>query len=443
MNQNKFIFSIGLALVASLGLKAQNSVSINSITGADERLNTITTAVPFLIITPDSRAGAMGDVGVATSPDANSAHWNPSKLVKAEKKIGFSASHSPWLRQLVPDISLSYLSGYGKISDYTVVGGSFRYFSLGDIVFTNELGQEIYPFNPNEFSLDAFVATRLSDLISGSVGFRYINSNLTGGVPVQGADTKPGRTVAADISAYYEKPGIKLGDKDATFAAGVAITNIGGKIAYSNTSKSDFIPINLRFGPRLTVELDEYNSITFAADFNKLLVPTPPIYRTDSTGALLVDDNNNLVIGAGNNPDVAVATGIFSSFADAPGSPLIDQNGSFLTNPDGTYQVEGGSVFREELNEINIGLGLEYWYDNQFAVRAGYFYEHFSKGNRKFFSVGAGLRYNVFGLDLAYLIPAYFGNTFQTSPLQNTLRFTLSFDLDAFRTQNAESNGDS
>lgn len=442
MKYLKSALIITILTVFSGAVSAQTAVNA---LGAESggRLNTITTAVPFLIITPDSRAGAMGDVGVATSPDANAVYWNPSKLVKAKKKLGFAASHSPWLRQLVPDISLSYLAGYGKITDYTVVGGSFRYFSLGDIVFTDELGQELYPFNPNEFSLDGFVATRLSDYISGSVGFRFVNSNLTGGVPVQGADTKPGRTVAADVSAYYENPDFKIGDKDATLAAGIAITNIGGKIAYSNTSKSDFIPINLRLGPRLTLELDDYNTITFAADINKLLVPTPPIYKRDSTGAPLVDDNNNLVIGAGKNPDKAVASGIFGSFADAPGSPLIDESGNFLMNPDGSYQVDGGSVFREELNEINLGIGVEYWYDNQFAVRAGYFYEHYSKGNRKFFSVGAGLRYNVFGLDLAYLIPAYFGNTFQTSPLQNTLRFTLSFDLDAFKSQNSDSNGDS
>ena len=443
MNQSKILLS-ALCASVSLSLFAQNTTPINALGVAEsDRLNTITTAVPFLIITPDSRAGAMGDVGVATAPDVNSVYWNPSKLVRSEKNMGFAVSHSPWLRQLVPDISLSYLSGYGKIGDYTAVGGSFRYFSLGDIVFTNELGQEIYPFRPNEFSLDGFVATRLSDYLSGSVGFRFVNSNLTGGVPVQGAETKPGRTVAADISAYYENTDFKIGDKDATLAAGVMISNIGGKIAYSNTSRSDFIPINLRIGPRLTVELDDYNTISIAADFNKLLVPTPPIYKRDSTGALLVDANNNLVIGAGDDPDKAVASGIFGSFADAPGSPLLGTDGDFLTNPDGTYQVDNGSVFREELNEVNIGIGMEYWYDKQFAVRAGYFYEHRNKGNRKFFSVGAGLHYNVFGLDLAYLIPAYFGSTFQTSPLQNTLRFTLTFDFDAFKQQNAQPKTDS
>ncbi len=434
------LFGLGIGLTQA----QTNTIGLNEL-GGGNRLNTITTAVPFLIISPDSRAGAMGDLGAATTPDVNSIHWNASKLVRVDKDMGFGMSYTPWLRQLVPDISISYLSGFKKVKEFTVVGGSLRYFSLGDIIFTDQFGNEIRPFRPNEFSIDAFVGTRLSEFISGAVTFRYVNSNLTGGIPVQGASTKPGRTVSADLSAYYEKPDMKIAGKDAELAIGIVVSNIGGKISYSNTSKTDFLPMNLRLGPRVTFKLDDYNSISWAVDFNKLLVPTPPIYKVDPITREILSTEDGLVIGAGKNPDRPVASGLFGSFSDAPGTPLLDDNGDFIENPDGTYQIQKNSRFKEEMREINFATGLEYWYDNQFAFRTGYFWEHALKGNRKYFTLGAGLRYNVFGLDFAYLIPAYFGNTVQQSPLQNTLRFTLTFDFDAFKKQNKEATeeGDS
>jgi len=361
------------------------------------QLNTITTAVPFLIISPDARAGGMGDAGVASSADVNSIHWNPSKLAFVENKLGVSISYTPWLRKLVPDINLAYVSFYNKLKGDQTIGASLRYFSLGDITFTDNVGTEIGQFNPSEFAIDIAYARLLSENISGGIALRYINSNLTGGFQVENNATKAGQSVAADISATYRKE-MEVGKKDAVFGFGLNISNIGSKISYTETGRKDFIPINLRLGPSLKIKLNEYNDITFLVDFNKLLVPTPPIYNPDS----IINGEQQILFGQ--NPDVSVASGIFNSFSDAP---------------DG---------FGEELNEINIAGGLEYWYDNQFAFRAGYFYEHETKGNRKYFTLGAGLKYNVFGLDFAYLIP-----TDQRNPLENTLRFSLIFDFNSLK----------
>ena len=372
------------------------------------QINTITTAVPFLMITPDSRAGGMGDVGCATSVDVNSIHWNPSKLGFAEKKIGMGVSYTPWLHALVPDINLAYLTGYYKTKKSGTIAASLRYFSLGAITFTNSAGGVINEVHPNEFSLDVAYGTKLSDDFSVGGAFRYINSNLTNGTPVGGINTHAGRTVAADVSALYRKQNLKLSDKKGTAAVGLCISNIGGKIAYSEgKNNSDFIPINLRLGGALTILLDDYNSITFAADVNKLLVPTPPVYKHtkdalgQETNIIALDANGDPEIEAGENPyKKGVVEGIFRSFSDAPG---------------------GG---REELKEIIYSTGMEYWYNKLFAVRLGYFYENPTKGNRQFFTLGAGIKYNVFGLDFSYLIP-----TKQRNPLENTLRFSLSFDL--------------
>lgn len=358
------------------------------------QINTITTAVPFLIISPDARAGGMGDVGVSSSPDANAIHWNPSKLAFVDKKMGFSISYTPWLRKLVPDINLAYVSFYNKLKGDQTLGASLRYFSLGNITFTDNTGAELGQFNPAEFAFDIAYARKLSENFSGGIALRYINSNLTGGFQVENNATKAGNSVAADISAYYQTE-MEVSKKDAIFAVGVNISNIGTKISYTETGVKDFIPINLRLGPSLTLKLNEYNDLAFMIDFNKLLVPTPPIYNPDS----VINGEQQILFGK--NPDVSVASGIFNSFSDAP---------------------DGG---KEELREINIGAGLEYWYDKQFAFRAGYFYEHETKGNRKYFTLGAGLKYNVFGLDFAYLIP-----TDQRNPLENTLRFSLVFDFD-------------
>jgi len=416
------LFAAILVVAFAGEMRAQ---STDDVDGAQLQLNTITTAVPFLIINPETRGGGMGDVGVATSADGASLHWNPSKLAFIDNKLGASISYTPWLRALVPDISLSYLSFYYKIDRMSTAALSLRYFSLGSIQFTDVNGANTIQFSPNEWSLSGGYARKLSDRFSGGLAAKFINSNLTGGQTVGSATSKPGRTVAVDLSVYYENDDISVGEKDAEIAWGVAISNLGAKISYTDAASRDFLPINLRLGPRFTYHFDDYNKLSFALDFNKYLVPTYPKYAIDTaTGSPLEDENGDKVIASGKNPDRPVPAAVFSSFYDAPGI-LID-------NGDGTYDVKGGTVFLEELSEINIGFGAEYWYDEQFAFRAGYFWEHYNKGNRKFLTVGAGLRLNVFSLDFSYLVPTYFGRSqvAQTSPLANTLRFTLSFNFD-------------
>ena len=355
-------------------------------------LNTITTAVPFLLIAPDSRSGAMGDVGVATSPDANSIHWNSAKLAFTSEDMGASMSYVPWLRALVPDINLSYISGYKKLDDNQAVGLELRYFSLGDITFTDILGTTIGQYKPHEFALGSSYARKLSDQFSLAISGRYIYSNLTGGQYAGGIQTVAGQSIAADIAGFYNKP-IRIASKDMDLALGWNISNIGSKISYSETSVRDFIPINLRLGSALGADIDDYNKISLAFDVNKLLVPTPPEYN----------DGERV---AGMDPDVAVVSGIFQSFWDAPGGK------------------------EEEFREINYSVGSEYWYNDQFAIRTGYFHEHNTKGGRKFFTFGSGIKYNVFILDFSYLVnasQAINGN----NPLANTMRFSMTWNLGA------------
>jgi len=309
--------------------------------------------------------------------------------------MGFSVSYNPWLKKLVNDISLSYITGYKKFNENQVLSASILYFTLGGITFTDEYGTTIGDFKPNEFALDLAYSRLLSDDLSAGITGRFINSNLTQGQYVGTTATKPGRTGAADASVYYHKKINISKQKVATFAAGLNISNIGAKISYTESkTKRDFIPTNLRIGPSITFDIDQYNSLAFMIDFNKLLVPTPPIY--DTSGAII----------KGKSPDVAVVSGIFQSFSDAPYG------------------------FKEELQEIMYSFGAEYWYNKQFALRGGYFLENKYKGNRKYFTIGAGLKYNVFGLNFAYLIPVE-----QRNPLENTLRFSLLLDFEGVKKQ--------
>lgn len=357
-----------------------------------EDLNTITTAVPFLIISPDAKAGGMGDVGVASTPDAMSMHWNPAKYAFVKDQAGVAVCYTPWLKSLIPDIDLSYLSGYTKRNDNEAFAFALRYFTLGEIKFTDNSGNSLGSFNPNELALSSTYARKLTDNMSTAIALRYIYSNLTGGQQVGTLSTKPANTVAGDISSYYNKE-IRFVGQQMNWAVGMNISNIGAKVSYTETIDKDFIPTNLRIGSSLSTNLDDYNFIAFEFNINKLLVPTPPIYN----------DNGDII--SGKDPNVSVISGIFQSFSDAP-------------------------VGDREIRELIYSTGFEYWYDQQFAVRSGFFYEHPTKGDRQFFTLGAGLRYNVFGLDFSYLIPLQSRDEVNAvNPLSNTLRFALTFDF--------------
>ncbi len=366
------------------------------------QLNTITTAVPFLMIAPDSRSGAMGDVGVALSPDANSMHWNPAKMAFTANEVEMSLSYAPWLRALVDDMNLAYVSSVRRLNKRQAYGVALRYFSLGNITFTDEVGTTIRDFQPAELSLDGGFSQKFSDRFSGGFSARFIHSNLTGGTAVQGAESQPGISVAADLSMYYVNDQADWGKKDGTFSWGLNMSNLGAKMSYTETAARDFIPSNLRLGAAYETEIDDYNSLTVALDANKLLVPTQPVYALDDPSLIV----------SGMDPNVGVATGIVQSFFDAPGVVTVDN--------DGTATVLEGSRLKEELREVNLGAGLEYNFADLFAFRTGYFYEHFSKGNRQFITLGAGVKYTVFTVDLSYLI-----STTQQNPLANTLRFSL------------------
>lgn len=367
-----------------------------------DEFNTITTAVPFLTISPDARAGAMGDVGVSTLPDGASNHWNPAKFAFIGEGNGLSLSYTPWMSRLVPDISLAYMSYYQSIGKRQTIATSLRYFSLGNITFRDDQGNYIGQFNPNEFAFDVSYALQLSDNLSAGVALRYIYSNLTGGQFVQGFQTRPGMSAAADLSVFYLSDQFKAGDMKAKWSWGMNISNIGAKISYTESGNRDFLPANMRVGAGGFFEIDKYNKFNVHLELNKLLVPTPPQFEKDSTGQIVFNPDGTAKIAAGKDPNVPVIQGVFQSFSDAPGG------------------------VKEELQEIAISLGGEYWYNDQFAVRAGYFHEHESKGNRKYFTMGAGFKMNVFALDVAYLIPA---TKTVKSPLENTLRFTMTFDL--------------
>jgi len=378
------------------------------------QLNTITTGVPFLLITPDSRSGGMGDAGVATSTDGSAIHWNPSKLGFAKNELEIDINYTPWLKALVNDISLAYLSGYKKMGKDAALGFGLRYFSLGMIEFTDQAGNSIGQFKPNEFAIDFAYGRKLGKYFSGGIAGRYINSNLTNGIPAQGTATKPGRSGSADVSWLYSNSDIKLGKSDGTFSVGMNVSNIGAKISYTSSTFKDFLPCNLRLGSALEVRPDEYNRFTVAVDFNKLLVPSPALYDPQNPTGPPVSGRVS--------QDIGVASGISGSFSDAPGYFQYDASGKIVRDDNDNPIIVKGSKLKEELREINIGSGLEWWYANQFAVRGGYFFEHVTKGDRKYVTFGLGVKYSKFGLDVSYLLSVK-----RNSPLANTLRFTLRF----------------
>lgn len=370
---------IAILLLLSFGITFSGFSQANLI-GQDSTRKVITTAVPFLTITPDSRAAGMGDAGVATSPDANSAYWNSAKLAFIDKSYGVSGSYTPWLGKIINDMSIFYLTGFYKITREQAVAASMKYFDLGEIQFNNGPGVNniLGRFNPREFAFDVTYSRLLTEQLSIGGALRYIHSNLTGAFSSGGVDARPGNSVAVDVGVYYTKP---LVSSNSSLSLGATITNIGAKISYSDANNKDFIPTNLRLGGAYKTELDAFNSLTFALDVNKLLVPSP------------TPDSQNK----------ALLSGIFGSFSDASGG------------------------FSEEMREFSLSSGVEYWYNETFAGRLGYFLEAKDKGNRKYLTAGIGAKIQKFGIDVAYLVPT----NKRENALAETIRFTIMMYFDS------------
>lgn len=363
------------------------------------QLNPIYYGVTSLAIAPDAREGGMGDVGAATDPDVHSQYWNPAKYPFCISRAGVSLNYTPWLRQLVNDIDLANLTGYYRIGNYDALSASLRYFSLGEVIANDDM-----TIKPYEMSFDVAYSRMLSENFSAAVALRYIYSDLA---YKQDDETTPGSAFAADIALYHNGY-IMLGNRECQLGWGLNISNIGSKISYDEGNTSEFIPTNLRLGASLMVPLDEYNTISFSADLNKFLIPTRPTYeqykeKFPDVGDEDYDGYRNWLEGEGYY-NTSPISGIFKSFSDAPGG------------------------FKEELQEIQWSAGIEYSYNNQFFLRGGYHYEHPNKGNRKYFTLGAGFKMNVFSIDAGYVI-----STAQTNPLDQTLRFSLTFDMDGIQ----------
>ena len=367
----------------------------DEIAGKDISKNYISTAVPILLIAPDARSGGMGDVGVASTPDAYSSHWNSAKYAFIEDDFGMGMSYVPWLRKLgAADMNLLNLTGFKRINDRSAVAASLTYFSLGSIEFTDIDGTSKGTYKPNEFGLDVSYSMKLSENLSIGATGRYVRSDLTQGVDVGTSTTKAGNAIAADLGMFYQSE-TNMFDMPGELAAGLFISNLGSKISYSDDdNEKDFLPANIRFGGRYTMDIDQYNTFSFMLDFNKLLVPTPPLY----------DEEGNIIAGMDNN--IGTMLGAIRSFYDSP-------NG-----------------FSEELQELQISVGAEYWYDKVFAVRGGYFFEHENKGGRQYLTLGGTVKYQTLVLDISYLIPT---TTLQTSPLANTVRISLAMNFEPNR----------
>lgn len=388
----KLIF---LTLLVAMGgtLGAQSAYS-----EIGQNKNFISTGMPIMLIAPDAISAAMGDAGVASTPDAYSAHWNNAKFAFIENVAGVYTTYTPWLRKLkVGDMNLFYLGGYYRINDRSTAAASLTYFTLGDIDMTNMEGDKINTLHPNEFAVDITYALKLSDNLSLGATGRFMRSDLTNSMSIEDGggwtSTQAANSLAADIGLYFQQPIDKVQD----FALGLFISNLGAKLSYSNDDNDkEFLPANLRLGGRYTNRIDEYNKISFLLDFNKLLVPTPP-YTKDG-----VDYPSRYASNWAEYNNIGVIQGAIQSFNDAPGG------------------------FSEEIHEIQISTGAEYWYAESFAFRAGYFYEHETKGGRQYATVGFGIRYNYFSGDFAYLIPT---TKVATNSLANTVRISIGLDM--------------
>ena len=377
-------FKLTAAILILVGIAQTTKAQVDPI-------NVVTTAVPFLRISPDARAAGMGDLAIATSPDANSSFWNLAKVTYNTNKGGISLSYTPWLKDILNDVYLASAAGFIKFSDEQALSASLRYFSLGNIQFTDNLGNDLNTFRPREFGIDVGYSRKLSAKAGIGVGLKYIYSNLAEG-PAAGNNYKAASAVAGDLAFYYTGQN----DLGQGWAFGAVMSNLGSKISYTdNADQKDYIPANLGLGTTYTRVFNSANKLTFGADLNKLLVPTPP--ADPATPQQLADYRNKSVIGSW-----------FSSFGDAPGG------------------------FSEEIKEFQASIGAEYMYNNQFALRAGYFHEDKTKGNRRYFTMGVGIRYQSFGLDFSYLLPS--GSGVDRNPLSNTLRFSLHFNFDGTAT---------
>lgn len=361
-----------------------------------DMFNPVNASVTSQTIAPDARAAGMGDVGAATEADVNSQYWNPAKYPFAISRAGVSLNYTPWLRELVSDMDLAYLAGYYRIGDYSAISGSLRYFSLGEVFMTSDISatDNAMTINPYEMSVDVAYSMMLSEKFSWAAALRFIYSDLTYDYT---DDTSPGSAFAADVALYYQDY-LNLGDRECQVGLGMNVSNIGSKITFGGDDNSEFIPTNLRLGASLMIPIDDYNRFTLAADANKLLVPTYPKQEEgESTEAYQQRVQKDYY-------DISSISGIVKSFGDAP-------NG-----------------FKEELQEVQWSVGAEYWYNDKFTLRAGYHHEAENKGNRKYFTFGAGFRMSVFSLDAGYVIA-----TAKSNPLDQTLRFTLSFDMDGIK----------
>ncbi len=391
------VFFLALSLIVNpLKIEAQKSDT--------KEPNPITTAIPFLRITPDARFGAMGDVGITLSPDANSLYFNASNLVFSEYDFGLSTTYTSWFRSLgINDVFLGYLSAYKDLGPNQTLGFGLRFFSLGQLQHTDEQGNALLSTKPHEMAIDFAYARKLGKRFSLGLTLHYVLSNLGSSMTPNGSALKPAHVFATDLSLTYKQP-IKIGKYSSTLTFGTVLSNLGTKASYSQSNYKDYIPANLGIGLGYSFDIDKRNSITLAVDINKLLVPTPiPQYISDDNGNIISNpDFDTNTDGIPDYKQQSMPASLFTSFGDAP------------------------SGVGEEFNELNYSFGLEYWYNKQFAVRCGYYHEHASKGNRKFFTMGLGVQYNIFSFNFSYLIPSALG---QRGPLDHTLRFSLMFNF--------------
>lgn len=389
--------------IAAQVIAPQGVIGIN-----DDLPRVINTAVPFLLITPDARSAGMGDIGVATQPDATAIYWNPGKLTFAPNEAGINLSYTPWLSRIVPDMSISNLSSYFKLNKNQTFGFELRYFDMGDVTFKSNYGVILGNFSPREFALAlSYSQALVEDKLGIGLSARYINSDLSGNIlQSSNPDVRPGQSVAADLGIYFNNTYYTNTGKN-DWALGLALTNMGAKIYYSDANHEQFLPSNLRLGTAYTHHVDPFNSFTFALELSKLMVPTPPQYLLDSNSNVVLNQNGLPTVARGKSPNRPLLQGMFGSFADAP-------NG-----------------LREELQEIMVAVGLEYWYEKKLAFRTGYFHESNYKGGRRYMTFGTGFRYQVFGLDIAYLVPFSVDH-----PLSETLRVSLVFDWNGMAQSN-------